>query len=71
LRGKRKYPFSLKWKNNICSLGAGDVLRFMDFRYKIWASIYTTNLIERVFWEFLKAYKHNEYISNRKVFVSG
>jgi len=48
-----------------------DVLRFMDFRYKIWASIRTTNLIERVFREFLKAYKHNGYISNRKVFVSG
>jgi len=48
-----------------------DVLRFMDFRYKIWASIRTTNLIERVFREFLKAYKHNGYISHRKVFVSG
>ena len=41
-----------------------DVLRFMDFRYKIWASIRTTNLIERVFREFLKAYKYNGYISN-------
>ena len=41
-----------------------DVLRFMDFRYKIWVSIRTTNLIERVFREFLKAYKHNGYISN-------
>jgi len=29
-----------------------DVLRFMDFRYKIWASVRTTNLIERVFREF-------------------
>ena len=44
-------------------------LRFMDFRYKIWVSIRTTNIIERVFREFLKAYKHNGYISNRKVFV--
>ncbi|RLE13377.1 hypothetical protein DRI96_03090 [Candidatus Aerophobetes bacterium] len=29
-----------------------DVLRFMDFRYKIWASVRTTNIIERVFREF-------------------
>ena len=29
-----------------------DVLRFMDFRYKIWVSIRTTNIIERVFREF-------------------
>ena len=27
-------------------------LRFMDFRYKIWVSIRTTNIIERVFREF-------------------
>ena len=44
-----------------------DVLRFMDFRYKIWVSIRTTNIIERVFREFLKAYKYNGYISNRRI----
>jgi len=34
-----------------------DVLRFMDFRYKIWVSIRTTNIIERVFREFRRRMK--------------
>jgi putative transposase len=34
-----------------------DTLRFMNFRYKIWASIRTTNLIERAFREFRRRIK--------------
>ena len=44
-----------------------ETLRFFDFPYRIWASIRTTNIIERVFREFRRRTKVMDTFPSRGI----